>query len=120
MTESTYWLAGPTGEKAVVEGGAERDRLFPHGWRETAAPTDGDFVWMSHPEVEKPGLLPWAAREYWQGIGWAPSAPPEPVNPALDPVLTDATGEPASAPPKADSRRTPKTTAAPAAPSKEE
>lgn len=91
MAEKQYWLAGPNAEKAVVEGTAERDRLFPHGWRETSEPVDGDFVWMSHPDpdIGNPGLLPWSAREYWQGIGWEPSAPPEPVNPALDPVLND-------------------------------
>lgn len=122
MTESTYWLAGPTGEKAVVEGDAERDRFSPHGWKESTAPADGDFVWMSHPDTQKPGLIAWGAREYWQGVGWQPSAPPEPVNPAIDPTLVDASEKPVeakkAAPAKARAGDT-ETSAAPAAPSKE-
>lgn len=88
---SDHWIQSSTG-KAVVDGSDERDRFVRlHGWVDASEPADGDFVWMSHPDdgIANPGLVPWAARDYWQGIGWQPSAPPEPVNPAVDPVLTD-------------------------------
>jgi hypothetical protein len=87
-----FWIQSGTA-KAVVEGAEERDRFtLLHGWSEATEPADGDFVWMAHPDddIAKPGLVAWAARAYWQGIGWQPAAPPEPVNPAVDPVLTDA------------------------------
>lgn len=120
----TIWIRNLTGEKAVIPA-ADRDRWKLHGWTEADEPVDGDFVWMEHPDdgIAKPGPIPWAARDYWLGVGWAPSAPPEPVNPALDPVLNDnaARAEPSDAAArKADSRRPTKTAAASAAPSKEE
>lgn len=96
MTE--MWLKNLAGEKALVGDVAERDRWAPHGWTVTGAPTDREFVYMRHPDLSQPGLIPWGARAYWTGIGWQPSAPPEPVNPTKDPALAD----PAAAEPPPD------------------
>lgn len=97
----TIWIRNLTGEKAVIPAG-DRDRWKLHGWTEADEPVDGDFVWMEHPDggIAKPGLIPWSARDYWLGIDWAPSAPPEPVNPALDPTLNDNAARAADAPPE--------------------
>lgn len=94
------WVKNLAGEKALVDD-ADRDRWKLHGWTEADEPTDREFVWMEHADdgVTQPGLVPWGARDYWQGIGWEPSAPPEPVNPTRDPVLTDAGVRAAEQPP---------------------
>jgi hypothetical protein len=58
--------------------------------------------------VTQPALIPWGARDYWQGIGFQPSPPAEPINPTRDPALTAAAEEkppaPKKAAPKAESK----------------
>jgi hypothetical protein len=92
------WVKNLAGEKALIDV-ADSDRWSLHGWSEATEPGDRDFVWMASPEVGRPGLLPWGARDYWQGIGFRPSPPPEPVNPTRDPALTDAASGAAEVPP---------------------
>jgi hypothetical protein len=88
------WIKNFAGEKAQIDD-ADRDYWVGlHGWTITVAPSDRDFVWMAKEDLDNPGLIPWGARPYWLGIGFAPSPPPAPVNPTKDPALTDAAGDP--------------------------
>lgn len=94
----TYWIKSPTGELAVIDD-AEQFAIWTrvHGWSETTEPGPADLVYMSRDDLPgPPAPIAWGARDYWQGIGFAPSAPPPPVNPAFDPILNDAA---AAAPP---------------------
>lgn len=80
--KNTYWLVDSTGDKALVEGAAERDRWVPHGWAEADEPTDNEFLWASYEGVADPARFPHGIfREVWEPKGWTPSAPPEPVDP---------------------------------------
>jgi hypothetical protein len=83
MTEKqTYWLADRAGNKALVEGAAERDRWVPLGWAEADEPTGDELVWASFEGVEDPAQFPAEVfLEVWGPKGWTPSAPPEPVDP---------------------------------------
>lgn len=129
MADETLWVCDVAGNKACVSA-ADRDRWTVHGWSETVPPVDGEFVWMAKDDVTHPGLIPWAARDYWQGIGFEPAAPPEPVNPTRDPALTAAPASAAAVPDGTaanDSGRRSRragqsehTSAAPAAPKMEE
>jgi hypothetical protein len=85
-----FWIRNTAGQKAVIAA-ADRDRWTVQGWSPALAPADGEMVWMEHPDdgVTQPGLIPWAARDYFLGIGWKPCAPPAPVDLTRDPVLTD-------------------------------
>ena len=89
MADETLWMRDLTGNKAFIPA-ADRDRWTAHGWAETVPPAHGEFVWMAKDDLIHPGLIPWGARDYWQGIGFRPSPPPEPVNPTRDPALTSA------------------------------
>jgi hypothetical protein len=90
MTEKQkYWLTDTSGAKALVEGADERDRWRPHGWAETDAPVAGDLVWLQHDVHGGRQLFAAAAAEQWAGLGWRPSAPPEPVDLTKDPQLVD-------------------------------
>ena len=96
--KKTYWMQDHAGNKALITGAEERDRWIPHGWTDTDEPGDRDFVWLRHPDLGEPtNPIVWAARDYWQGRDWVPGAPPEPVNPALDPALTAPREKPAKA-----------------------
>jgi hypothetical protein len=102
MTDkNTYWLVDSTGDKALVEGAAERDRWLPHGWAETDEPTGDEFVWASFDGVADPAKFPADVfREVWEPKGWKASAPPEPVDPITGvrpprPVPTPAAAAPA-------------------------
>lgn len=83
MTDkNTYWLVDSAGDKAFVEGAAERDRWLPHGWAETEEPTGDEFVWATFEGVADPAKFPADAfRDVWEPKGWKASAPPEPVDP---------------------------------------
>lgn len=92
MADETVWVRDLPGNKALVPA-ADRDRWTVHGWQQTEPPVHGEFVWMAKDDLH-PGLIPWGARDYWQGIGFNPSPPPEPVSPTKDPTLTAATDKP--------------------------
>lgn len=94
--KKTYWIRNLFGHKALVAGADERDRWVPHGWAESDEPTDGEFVYMEHPDEGIAGrpLIPWGARDYWQAVGFAPSPPEEPFNPTKDPALRDVPRQP--------------------------
>lgn len=81
------WITDLAGNKALVDDGDAEAWTRLHGWAETDEPTGNQQVWMSHPDTASPGLIPWGARDYWQGIGWEPSAPPDPHNPTRDPSM---------------------------------
>lgn len=103
MTVADIWIRDLSGTKALV---ADADEWTPRGWSVTTEPVDGDFVWMSHPDIAVPGNpIAWGARDYWMGRDWAPSAPPPPVDPTRDPALVDVPAKPpaASAPVKSTS-----------------
>ena len=98
MSDNTFWIKSPTGELAVLDD-AEQLAIWTrvHGWSETTEPGPTDLVYMDNPDtVAPPAPIAWGARGYWEGIGWRPSAPPQPVNPAVDPTLSAST---AAAPP---------------------
>jgi hypothetical protein len=99
MTEKQkYWLTDTSGAKALVEGADERDRWLPHGWAETDAPVVGDLVWLQHDVHHGRQLFAAAAAEQWAGLGWHPSAPPEPVDLTKDPQLVDQAAAPIEIP----------------------
>jgi hypothetical protein len=90
MAKNTYWIADPTdGTKALVEGVDERDRWVKGwGWSEAEEPQGLDFVWItnSNPELGASRLNWIAANDpAWAARGWAPGAPPVPVNNAIPP-----------------------------------
>ena len=105
MAEKTYWMRDIYGNRALV---TDRDRWIPRGWADADEPTDREFVWMEKEDLEQPALIPWGARDYWQGIGFVSSTPPEPVNPTKDPVLTDVHEEPAAPAKKSAAKPAPK------------
>ena len=73
----TYWLVDRTGNKALVEGAAERDRWVPLGWAEAEEPTGDELVWASFDGVEQPAQFPHDIfREVWEPKGWTAAAPP--------------------------------------------
>lgn len=99
MSKQSYWIVDPNGgAKALVEGAEERNRWTQvHGWGEAEEPTSGDMVWVHNPATDGRTILPHDALSedgYWRGIGWAPSAPSEPVNVTKDPALRDQTATP--------------------------
>lgn len=96
MTElKKYWMRLPAdGTVAQIDGAAERDRLAPLGWEETAEPAATDFVWMRKEGIEQPARFAYGAAETWQRMGWEFSTPPEPVDPTKDPVFAESTPAP--------------------------
>ena len=89
MSKNTYWITDPTdGSYALVEGADERDTwVRVHGWAEAEGePGPTDQVHLRNENAELgPSKLPYqAVREQsaWTANGWAPGAPPEPVNAA--------------------------------------
>lgn len=98
MAKTTYWMRDQLGRRAIVTSADERDTWIPRGWVVADEPVDGEFVFMRHPDIADTALIPWAAREYWQGRGFEPSAPPEPQDPTRDSVLVDATEPEPAAP----------------------
>lgn len=94
------WIVDPnSGTKALVEDAAEYDRWTRvHGWAETAEPAGDERVWVRHAETGGRSVLPHSAiGGYWAANGWAPSAPPEPVDRTKDPALADQTPQPVPA-----------------------
>lgn len=101
MSKNKYWIADPnSGAKAIVEGVEERDRWTKVlGWSETTEPTGDERVWLYNESIDGRTVLPYdASQGHWKGIGWAPGAPPEPVDTTKDPALMD---QPKPAPPAA-------------------
>lgn len=89
MAKNSYWLIDPSdGSYAYVEGAAERDKWVKvHGWTEAEnepGPTDQVHLRNESPDLG-PSKLPRQAAEdpKWAALGWAPGAPPEPVNAAI-------------------------------------
>jgi hypothetical protein len=100
MSKNHYWIADPnSGAKALVEGVEERDRWTKvQGWSEATEPTGDERVWLYNASIDGRTVLPFdASQGHWKGIGWAPGAPPEPVDTTRDPALMDQP-EPAAAP----------------------
>lgn len=95
--KQTFWMTDEFGAKALVTGVDERNRLRPHGWRETTEPTGQDLVWLRHDVTEGQQLFSHAAAGQWAELGWHPSPPPEPVDLTKDPMLVDQAAAPAPA-----------------------
>lgn len=100
-SKQTFWIVNPNGgAKALVEGAEERDRwMRVHRWDETSEPVSGDMVWAQNANTGGRATLPWdtlGEGGYWHGVGFAPSAPIEPVDLTKDPALRD---QPAAAAP---------------------
>ena len=92
MAKQTYWITDPNGgAKALVEGAEERDRwVHIQGWSESGEPVSGDMVWAFNPNTGGRAKLPHdPLADYWKGVGFVPSAPPEPVDLTKDPALRD-------------------------------
>lgn len=103
----TGWMSNGT-EWALVDKG-DADTWKPRGWSAADEPTDdAAFVYMEHPDegVTGKARLPWGARAYWQGIGFAPAAPPDPVDLTRDPHLRDQRAEKAPAKPAKATEKT--------------
>lgn len=95
-----HWIVDPnSGAKALVDTAAERDCWTEvYGWSTTTEPSGDERVWVHHPDTGGRAVLPAAAiGGYWSALGWAPSAPPEPVDTTKDPALVDQTPQPAPA-----------------------
>lgn len=110
MSKQTYWLARDSEPIAFVEGADVRDELIRvHGYTEvTAEPAADRQVYVSHEQSGGHAVLPYGVLAAWGALGWVPAGPPAPVDLTKDPVLVDQS-EPVK----------PKTSAAPAATSKE-
>lgn len=90
MSKNLYWITNVDGVKAVVEGADERDRWTRvHGWALTEAPTAGELVWLRHEEHGGRQAFAAEAAPHWAGLGWHPTAPPEPADFTKDPHLVD-------------------------------
>lgn len=103
MSKNTYWIADPNGgAKALVETAEERDRWVQvRGWAESAGPVSGDRVWVHNAQTGGRTTLPHdtlGVGGYWRGVGFAPSAPPEPVDLTKEPSLRDQVAPPSPAP----------------------
>jgi hypothetical protein len=87
MTDkNTYWIADVDGTKALVQGSAERDRWTQvNGWTEAGEPEGLEFVWLENEQTGGRAKFNAQAVPLWEGLGWKPSAPPEPVNLAIGP-----------------------------------
>lgn len=120
MSKQSYWIRDIEGVKALVEGAETRDTWVKvHGWQLTEEPTSTDLVWLQHNETGGKARFAAEAAPQWAGLGWHPSAPPEPVDLTKDPQLVD---QPAAdlAPAAAAAAGKPKTTAAAGADKHEE
>lgn len=99
------WMRDPDGVYAHVPKDGV-DTWTPRGVQKADEPIrEDDFVWMHHDEIDGTAKLPWGAREYWQGRGWAFSTPQEPQDLTKDPRLVDV--EPAKPPAKKTAEKTP-------------
>jgi hypothetical protein len=112
MSKNSYWIVDPNGgAKALVEGAEERNRWTQvQGWDEADEPVPGDMVWAFNEAAGGHTKLPHdtlGEGGYWHGVGWRPSAPPEPVDVTKDPALRD---QPATRPaPRSATAATPTT-----------
>lgn len=94
---NSYWMSNPqTGMYAQMAGAAERDRWTAWGYAESGEPGPHDFVWMRHPDIAEPARFAWGSRAYWLARGFAPGAPPNPVDLTVEPTLSGATPAPAT------------------------
>ena len=109
MSKQTFWLARDSEPVAFVDDAAVRDELIRvHGYTEVTEPlADDRQVHVAHTATGGHAVLPHGVLAAWGVLGWVPAGPPAPVDLTKDPVLVDQ--EPVK----------PKTSAAPAATSKE-
>lgn len=110
MTTKTYWLARDSEPLAFIEDAETADLLIRvHGYTEvTSEPSDDRQVYVTNAATGGQAALPYGVLAAWGARGWVPTGPPAPVDLTKDPVLVDQV-EPVK----------PKTSAAPAATSKE-
>lgn len=106
--KNTYWIADVDGAKALVAGSAERDRWTRvNGWTETGEPEGLEFVWLRNGQHGGRAKFAAQAVPLWEGLGWKPSPPPEPVNLAIGPEHPSRAQAPdtePTTPPKTPSR----------------
>ncbi len=109
MSKQTFWLARDSEPVAFVQDAEKADLLIRvHGYTEvTSEPADDRQVHVAHAATGGQATLPYGVLAAWGVLGWVPAGPPAPVDLTKDPVLVDQ--EPVK----------PKTSAAPAATSKE-
>jgi hypothetical protein len=88
--KSMYWLVDADGNKAVVEGRAQRDRWTPLGWADTEEPSGHDRLWLRHGEHGGRALFPFPSMPTWAAKGWAPSDPPAPEDSPARPAEGEA------------------------------
>jgi hypothetical protein len=106
MTDkNTYWIADVDGNKALVQGSAERDRWTQiNGWTEADEPQGLQFVWLENSQTGGRAKFAAQAVPLWEGLGWKPSAPPEPVNLAIGPEHPSRAAQAPDAEPVAPSK----------------
>jgi hypothetical protein len=100
-----YWIADSEGVKALVVG-ADAHNYWTAGrrWTDTTEPAGQDWMWLQHNETGGRQKFPAEAAPLWEGRGWLPSDPPEPVNlatahwPTATPVPATPTPAPADKP----------------------
>ncbi|WP_045746387.1 hypothetical protein [Actinoplanes rectilineatus] len=86
-----YWIRSITGVYALVATEAERDLWTEvRGWAVADEPPPAAQICIVHAETQQTGCIPYEALDgAWSGLGWAAGPPPEPLDPANDPVLVD-------------------------------
>ncbi len=92
------WLVDAEGTRARVESAADADYWKPFGWADSVEPATADecFVWLQHEITGGKARFACSAAPQWAGLGWHPSAPPEPIDLTHDPELVDVKEEPAA------------------------
>jgi hypothetical protein len=93
-TAKQYWIADGAGVHALVIR-EERDVWVGHfGWHDAALPGPDDQVRVVRADGLR-GCIPFAAiADGWADLGWAPGAPPMPVDVTKDPAPVAEPAEP--------------------------
>jgi hypothetical protein len=73
---NSYWLTGPDGTYAQVEGAARRDLFIDLGWSEADEPPRDGWVWLRHSETKAYVTFVAESLEGWHAKGWEFAVPP--------------------------------------------
>lgn len=73
---NSYWLTGPDGTYAQVEGAARRDLFTGLGWAEADEPPRDGRVWMRHSVTRAYAHFSAESLEGWLALGWEFAVPP--------------------------------------------
>ncbi len=73
---ASYWLIGPEGTYAQVEGAARRDLFIDLGWTASDEPDRNGRVWLRHSVTRAYAHFSAESLEGWHAIGWEFAVPP--------------------------------------------